>query len=274
MSLTRAADELAVTQSAVSRQVRELEVDLGVALFERQGRKLRLTAEGRSFAQVADEAIERLTEHAVALRARRASPIVTLATVPSIAARWLAPRLADFVASHPDIDLRIASSPQLLDLEADGIDAAIRYGRGDWRGVCAVRLAGEELLPVCSPDYAERHALGAPADLRRLKLLEGNLPDRWRDWLEAAGVSTRGIEHGLVFDDANALLRAAEDGLGVALGRSLLVAPDLDSGRLVAPFGLRIPATYAYWFVLPERREADARLARVRDWLGSQFGTS
>lgn len=271
MSLTRAADELAVTQSAISRQVRELEEDLGVSLFERQGRKLRLTAEGRAFARIADDAIERLTEHAVALRSRQPSPIVTLATVPSIAARWLAPRLADFVESHPDIDLRIASSPQLLDLEADGIDAAIRYGRGSWPGVSAVRLAGEDLLPVCSPEYAERNALRTPDELPGLKLLEGNLPEQWRDWLEAAGVAPGGIEHGLVFDDANALLRAAEDGLGVALGRSVLVAPDLERGRLVAPFELRIPATYSYWFVLPKGREADTRLVRVRDWLGAQF---
>lgn len=271
MSLTRAADELAVTQSAVSRQVRELERDLGVELFRRQGRKLRLTAEGRAFAQAAGEAIDRLTDYAAVLRARHASPVVTLGTLPSVAARWLAPRLADFVASHPDIDLRIATSPQLAELGSGDIDAAIRYGRGDWPGLTAIRLADEELLPVCSPEYLRRNPVDSAADLARRTLLQADLPDQWRDWFRAAGAATDGIGRGLRFDDANALLQAAADGLGVALGRSLLVAEDLRSGRLVVPLDLRIPASYSYWFVVSAGRENDAQLARIRDWLRRQF---
>ncbi len=271
MSLTRAADELAVTQSAISRQVRELERDLGVELFRRQGRNLRLTAEGRAFAQVAGEVLDRLTDHATALRARRTSPVITLGTLPSVAARWLAPRLADFVASHPEIDLRIAASPQLADLGTDGIDAAIRYGRGEWSGVTASRLAGEELLPVCSPEYLRRNPVNTAAELARQTLLQADLPDQWRDWFRAAGVPADDIGHGLRFDDANALLQAAVDGLGVALGRSLLVAEDLHNGRLVVPLDLRIPASYSYWFVVLAGRENDAQLTRIRDWLIRQF---
>lgn len=245
-----------------------------MALFERQGRKLRLTNEGRAFARVAAEAIDRLTDHAVALRARRHAPVVTLATLPSVAARWLAPRLAEFVAAHPDIDLRIAASPQLVDFDSDGIDAAIRYGTGNWHGVAATWLGGEELLPVCSPGFGQRHSLSSPADLRRCTLLQGDLPDQWRDWLNAAGVSADGLEHGLVFDDANALLRAAEDGVGVALGRSRLVGADLRSGRLIAPFEQRIPATYGYWFVTSEHRSDDVRIGQVRTWLLDQFAAA
>ncbi|MDZ7840992.1 MAG: transcriptional regulator GcvA [Gammaproteobacteria bacterium] len=274
MSLTRAAEELFVTQSAVSRQIRELETDLGVTLFERRGRNLRLTAEGRALAWVAGDALDRLTEEAIALRTRRSGPVVTLSMLPSVAARWLAPRLADFITAHPDIDLRIAASRQFTDFETEGVDAAIRYGLGDWPSVAATHLADEEIVPVCSPAYAHEVGLVKPADLAQASLLHGDLPEDWRDWFRAAGVTDPVPRRGPHFGDANALLQAATDGLGVALGRSLLVADDLRAGRLVEPFGPRLQARYAYWFVLPRSQALSERLVRVRDWLTAQFANT
>lgn len=274
MSLTRAAEELFVTQSAVSRQIRELETDLGVALFERRGRNLRLTAEGRTLASVAGDALDRLTEQAIALRTRRPDPVVTLSMLPSVAARWLAPRLGDFITAHPDIDLRIAASRQFTNFEAEGVDAAIRYGPGDWSAVAATHLAGEEIVPVCSPGYARELNLAQPPDLARANLLHGDLPEDWRDWFRAAGVTDLVPGRGPHFGDANALMQAALDGLGVALGRSLLVAADLRAGRLIEPFGPRLQARYGYWFVVPRRRPLTDRLVRVRDWLVEQFSAA
>jgi len=274
LSLTRAAEELFVTQSAVSRQIRELETDLGVALFERRGRNLRLTAEGRTLASVAGDALDRLTEQAIALRTRRPEPIVTLSMLPSVAARWLAPRLGDFITAHPDIDLRIAASRQFTDFEAEGVDAAIRYGAGDWSAVGATHLAGEEIIPVCSPGYARELSLTQPPDLARANLLHGDLPEDWRDWFRAAGVTDLVPGRGPHFGDANALMQAAIGGLGVALGRSLLIADDLRTGRLVEPFGPRLCARYAYWFIVPRDRPLTERLVRVRDWLVEQFAAA
>jgi LysR family glycine cleavage system transcriptional activator len=268
-SFTRAAEELHVTQSAVSRQVQALEARLGVSLFERNGRALALSREGRRLATAATEALERLGE-AVAELTSPAS-VVTLSMLPSVAACWMAPRMRDFAAAHPSIDLRLSASRHLVDFQAEGIDAAIRYGPGGWTNVVAEQLAKERIFPVCSPGYAARLHLRSPEDLRRATLLHNDVPDGWREWFAAAGCPEVFTDKNVYLDEDAALLRAAAEGEGMALGRSILVAGDLAQGRLVAPFDVSISATYSYWFVAPRDATRRRELELVREWLIGEF---
>jgi LysR family glycine cleavage system transcriptional activator len=268
-SFTRAAEELHVTQGAVSRQVRALEQRIGVALFERNGRRIALSREGRLLASAATDALERLGE--ALSRVARPNSVVTLTMLPSVAACWMAPRMGEFASDHPEVELRLSASRHLVDFQREGIDAAIRYGPGGWTGVEAELLGTETIFPVCSPDYAAALELRGPADLARAVLLHTDVPDGWRDWFAAAGCPEAYTNKGVYLDEDSALLRAAAEGEGMALGRSVLVAADLASGRLVTPFDVVIPATYSYWFVAPtearQRREVDI----VRSWLAARF---
>jgi LysR family transcriptional regulator, glycine cleavage system transcriptional activator len=268
-SFTRAAEELNVTQGAVSRQVQALEGRIGVTLFERNGRTLALSHEGRLLATAATDALERLGEAVSKLI--RPSGAVTLSMLPSLAACWMAPRMRAFAAAHPGVALRVSASRHLVDFQREGIDAAIRYGPGGWTDVESEQLATEEIFPVCSPDYAARIGLCGPADLARATLLHNDVPDGWRDWFAAAGHCDVFTEKGVYLDEDAALLRAAAEGEGVALGRSILVAGDLAQCRLVAPLDLRIPATFSYWFVTPLRRPDSPQLELVRSWLIEAF---
>lgn len=271
-SFTQAAEELHVTQGAVSRQVQALEDRIGVALFERNGRTLALSLEGRLLASAATDALERLGD-AVSKLARPAGTI-TLSMLPSVAACWMAPRMSDFALAHPDVMLRLSASRHLVDFQREGIDAAIRYGPGGWADVDAEPLASEEIFPVCSPDYAAQLGLKSPGDLARATLLHTDVPDGWRDWFAAAGYPEHFTAEGLYLDEDAALLRAAAEGEGMALGRSVLVARDLAQGRLVAPFEVSIPATYSYWFVAPVEARRRREVALVREWLVAEFARS
>ena len=268
-SFTRAAEELNVTQGAVSRQVQALEDRIGLRLFERNGRRLALSHEGRLLAHATTDALERLGEAV----ARLTSPeeTLTVSMLPSLAACWMAPRMRDFAAAHPEVELRISASRHLVDFKREGIDAAIRYGAGGWADVEAEPLASEEIFPVCSPAYAADLGLRNPHDLTRATLLHNDVPDSWRDWLAAAGCLEAFTAKGVYLDEDTALLRAAAGGEGVALGRSVLVADDLAQGRLVAPFELRIPASFAYWFVTPAKARASRKVDLFRSWLMTAF---
>ena len=264
-SFTRAAEELHVTQGAVSRQVQALEARMGVCLFERSGRKIALSLEGRLLAEATGDALERLGE-AVASLSRPAGRL-TISMLPSLAACWMAPRMREFAADHPDVELRISASRHLVDFQREGIDAAVRYGPGGWLDVASELLAQEEIFPVCSPAYAERLGLRRPHDLAKAVLLHNDVPDGWRDWFAAAGCLEAHSEKGLYLDEDAALLRAAAEGEGVALGRSVLVADDLAGGRLVAPFDTRISASFSYWFVTPAKAAPSRKVETIRSWL-------
>lgn len=268
-SFTRAAEELHVTQSAVSRQVQALEQRIGVALFERSGRTIALTLEGRLLAGAVTDALERLGDAVASLT--QASRMVTLSMLPSVAACWMAPRMREFAAAHPDVELRVSASRHLVDFQREGIDAAIRYGPGGWADVAAEPLAQETISPVCSPAYAEALALDEPRDLARATLLHTDVPDGWRSWFAAAGCPEVFTDKGVYLDEDAALLRAAAEGEGMALGRSVLVAGDLAQGRLVAPFDIRIPATFSYWFVTPADARPRREIEQVRSWLTAEF---
>lgn len=265
---TAAGEELGITQSGVSRQVSDLEATLGVALFVRNGARLSVTPVGKRLAGQLAQAFAH-TWSAVA-DARRSDQIVTLSMLPSVATRWFAPRLADFMAANPDIDLRITASRHLVDFVSEGVDAAIRYSPAPSRELHAVKLGTETVTPVCTADYAKHHALHTPSDMYRATLLCGDIPEDWPTWFEAAECQ-QPPPNGPRLGDDGAILQAAVDGQGVALGRSRLVAGDRANGRLVAPFALALEASHAYWFVRPKDMETTHALDAVQSWLVGQF---
>jgi LysR family glycine cleavage system transcriptional activator len=270
-SLTGAARELGVTQSAVSRQVAALEGWLGRPLFRRSGPRLRLTDAGTRLGSRLAPLLREIGAAVSEARARPATPTVTLSMLPSVAARWLAPRLGAFLAHHPGVDLRITASRHLVDFAAEGVDAAIRYGAGHWPGCDAVFLGGETVFPVLAPGLAARLDLKAPADLLRAPLIHSDLAEDWQAWFAAAGVTQADPPRGPYLEDDSAALQAVLDGQGVALGRSRLIGRDLAAGLMVAPFAVRLTASYAYYFVAPPETLDNPTVQLVRDWLVEEF---
>ncbi len=268
-NFSRAADELNVTQSAVSRQIQLLEGRLGQPLFVRRGPQLQLTAIGREYHTVVQTALDTLRRGTERLFRATPSSHLVISVLPSFAANWLVPLVAEFEANHPGLSLRLASSYEVVDFaEQPDIDVAIRYGRGEWPGVEAHLLVDEVIFPVCSPAVAAR--LKHPSDLRNEKLLiEDPGWDEWSTWARAAGVEFSRDQIHRLSDDFNVQFQAASQGQGVALGRRLLVANDLRAGKLVCPFPLVVPGTVQYHFVAPPERFAEPALASLLSWMQS-----
>jgi LysR family glycine cleavage system transcriptional activator len=270
-SFTRAADELAVTQGAVSHQVKALEQQLGLTLFHRQSQRLTLTSAGQAYLPVVRDAFDRLAAGTEQLLAVEQSKRLTISVSPNFAANWLVPRIGHFVEQHPDIDLRINAALHHVDFAREDVDMAVRHGEGHWPQLRVVRLCREELFPACSPKLLEgAHPMRAPADLRHHALL--HLDDRrdWQKWLDAAGVEGVDLSRGVVFNQASMAIRAAVDGQGVALARTALAALLLLEGRLIRPFALTLPASYAYYIVSPQATAGRPKVALMRNWLLAQ----
>lgn len=268
LSFTKAAEELFVSQAAISHQVKALEDHLGTRLFRRLNRALLLTEAGQAYLPPVSQALELIHEAtARVVRGEDRGPL-TVSALPSFAARWLVPRLGRFLVAHPEIDVHIAPSHTLVDFTRDEVDVAIRYGRGNYPGLRADRLLDEEIFPVCSPGLAQgRHALRKPVDLRHHTLLHDDGPDDWQAWLNAAGVSGVDATRGPVFTDASMVIQAAVAGQGVALARGALASGDLAAGTLVRPFRLSLPAENAYWVVCPPAAAMRPKIAAFREWL-------
>ena len=271
LSFTRAAAELNVTQTAISHQIRRLEDQLGVRLFVRQNRALALTREAQDYLPSVRTAFEDLRRATDRLARPKRDDVLTISTTMTMAAKWLMPRLADFQAAHPGIEVRISTSLRLVDFRREEIDLAIRYGRGHWPNTRADWLMAEDIFPVCSPALlAGPKPLRTPADLVAHTLLHvDSIRDEWPLWLTAAGQPTAlAARRGLTFDERLMALQAATNGLGVALGRTATEAADLEAGRLVAPFGtLVVPADAGYYLVGPLETADAVRIKLFRDWL-------
>lgn len=274
LSVTKAADELHVTAAAVSHQVKTLEEYLEVRLFRRSGNTLLLTDAGQAclpglragFAEL-ERAIDVLREH------DRGGPLC-LSVAPVFASRWLIPRLEAFHVAQPDIDVRISTTLSLADFERDGIDAAVRLGRGRYPGLAAHRLFGESVVPMCSPALVRgEHPLASPADLRHHVLLHFDWPATeqvtpdWAAWSSAIGVPGLDASRGPRFTQPDYAMQAATEGAGVVLGWRSLAEADLASGRLVIPFDLPLPMDVAFYLVYPEASAERAKLVRFREWL-------
>jgi LysR family glycine cleavage system transcriptional activator len=267
-SFTRAAAELCVTQGAVSHQVKALEAELGLKLFNRERQRLVITEAGRAYLIVVRDAFDRIADGTEQLLQRQRGGALTVSTSPNFAAKWLVHRLGRFAEAHPDIDLRINASRHHVDFAREDVDLAIRHGDGTSSGLQITRLCAEEVFPVCSPKFITgRNPLRSPADLARFTLL--HIADRsgWSRWLDFAEVKGTDPARGLVLNEASMAIDAAVDGQGVVLARSALAAWDLIGGRLVRPFDIAMPAPYAYWIVCPKVTAKLPKIVAFSEWL-------
>lgn len=244
LSLTRAADELNVTQAAVSHQVRLLENQLGVELFRRLPRGLALTDEGLSLLPAIQEAFGRIDTALDRVGDGLAREVVHVGAVGTFASGWLLPRLAEFARLHPQVDVRLSTHNNRVDPAAEGLDFAIRYGRGTWPGMQADFLMPAPISPLCTPKLAAQ--LRDAADLPRFPLLRSYFVDDWRLWFEAADVVPDGPINGPIFDSSLTMVQCALQGLGVALAPPAMFERELAEGRLVQPFAVELDAG-GYW---------------------------
>jgi LysR family glycine cleavage system transcriptional activator len=272
-SFTRAADELGLTQGAISHQIRALERLVGHALFDRERRQSTLTPRAEGLAVAIRDGLGRIAEAIEAVQRARAAPTIVVSVLPGFAVKWLFPRLIRFDQLHPDVQVDIAAGAQQGEAWGD-TDVAIRYGLGVHAGLQVDRLLRERLFPVCSPLLLQgRRPLRTPADLAHHTLLHdqvlavGGTPPSWQVWLDAAGVGGVDATRGRRYGQSNMVIQAAIDGFGVALGRTALVHDDLKAGRLVCPFGPRIPADYGYYFVCRPSALLATPVAAFRKWL-------
>src|SRR5207248_3054722 len=277
LSFTKAGEELFLTQSAVSRQIKDLEEQLGVALFHRRHRALVLTDAGQQFYAAAAQVITTMRTATERLRAQsgRKRPL-SVTTTSSFAALWLIPRLAGFTRTHPGIDVRITAETKVQDLERDGLDLAIRHGPPSLAGPTAVRLFGERVFPVCSPKLLKRNPLRQPSDLKNHTLLQYDDPDarhpwlHWKTWLEVAGIPELRPAATLSLSGFEQIIPAALAGHGVALGRSPLVKDLLAEKKLVAPFKTAADLARAYLVIASSAAAARPEVKDFVEWLKAE----
>ena len=279
LSFTKAADELHLTQSAVSRQIQDLEQQLGVPLFQRRHRALALTDAGQQLFSAAAQVLA--TMRAVTDRVRASSGarrVLSVTTMASFASLWLVPRLAGFARDHPGVDVRIATEPRMQDLEREGLDVGIRYCTDEIAGASAVRLFGERVFPVCSPALASdsKRPLREPADLGHHVLLQYDDPEgyapwlNWKSWLELFGLADLRPAGSILLSGYEHIIPAAIAGQGVALGRSPLVRELIAAGTLVAPFPRASESSRAYFAVVSENAEGRAEVDDFLSWLRAE----
>lgn len=287
MSFSRAANELCVTQSAVSRQIKALETYLGVPLFRRLTRLIELTEYGKEYLPVARDAFDRIEQASLRLMNRRRRNVLTVSVLPTFAMRWLIPRLPHFTASNPDIEVRMVTSILPVNFAREDIDIAIRVGSlpdaapahqgpridlemaEDWAGVRADVFMPDVLVPVCSPDLLKRGtALAEPADLRHCVLLHtASRAHAWPDWGRAVGLAYKNIDQGPAFGHFFMTMQAAIEGRGVALIPYALAESDIAAGKLVIPFDRRTESSGAYHLLCRSHQWDSEPIRRFRDWL-------
>lgn len=267
-NFSRAAEELHLTHGAISHQVRALEEELGRPLFVRSGRRVTLMNDARAFAQSLGRAfgdIGDIGDAADAMRGASVNRRLTISSIPSFAARWLAPRLGSFIERYPDVEVVLQSSAQLQDLARDGIDVGIRFGRGDYPALVAERLMGDVYYPVVSPHYRDGAHPTSPRELRAHTLLRSVEP--WTPWLQAAGLDIPEPAGGLMLEDLTMLIRSAADGDGIALVRHVVAMQEIAAGQLVRLFDIATPCPDAYYFVASPTAAAKPQVHAFRHWL-------
>ena len=264
-SFTRAAEELGVSQAAVSWQVKALEQRLGQALFRRLPREVALTAEGERLARACSEAMN-LLRTALADLTETGQGVLVISTLQSLASQWLAPRLGAFQLAHPGIAVRLETAGRLVDLTRENVDVAIRFGRGGWPGLSADYLFAAGQAPLCAPEVQRQLRIERPEDLLVIPRIGSD--EEWAVWFASAGLASAPPSRGprLISDLQTVEVGAALAGHGVALGTPALFAPEIASGRLVQLFD--IPAdSPAYWLAYPKDRRRSPKIVAFRDWL-------
>jgi LysR family transcriptional regulator, glycine cleavage system transcriptional activator len=273
LSFTTAASELNVTQAAISHQIKALEERLGLKLFRRVGRNLLLSDAAQAYLPEIAAAFDRIAGATRRLHQYDAAGVLSATVLPSFAAKWLLPRLGRFRAAHPEIDLRISSSVETVDLMREDFDIALRAGSGDYPGMRADAILSESFFPVCSPALlAGPLPLRAADDLRHHTLLHDEPRDLWQLWFKMVGIADIDATRGPGFSDSGMLIWAAIEGQGVAIAKGTLAADDLRAGRLVRPFGQSMPADFSYWLVCPEASADRPKIVAFREWLLAEAG--
>lgn len=267
LSVTLAAGELSVTPGAVSLQIRDLEQALGVRLFDRLPRQLRLTEKGEGYFKAMRSAFRLMREATEELLARARPATLSISCTPTFAAQWLVPRLPKFEERMPGVDIRISASNRLVDFVRDGVDIAIRHGFGRYQGLVSERLLDDDLVPVIAPALRETRPLDTPDDLRNHVLIHDVHRQDWRLWLEAMGVTEIDAMRGPVFNDSNGAIEAVKAGDGVGLVRLSLVAREIQERRLVAPFSRGVSTGLAYYIVYPPGALDRPAVTALRQWL-------
>ncbi len=268
LSFTRAAEELFVTQAAISHQIKALEDNLGIKLFMRKNRALLLTEEGQSYYLDIKDIFNALYDATERLLARGEKGAITVSMQPSFAIQWLVPRLNTFNLLHPDIDVRIKAVDQPENSLTEDVDLAIYYGRGRWRGIHAEQLHTEYLIPVCSPLLLSgKKPLNEIADLAQHTLLHDTSRRDWKRWFKHVDVRGGNVNHGPIFSHSAMVLQAAIHGQGVALAHSVLAKPDIDSGRLVCPFKEVLVSKNSYYIVCREQQLEIGKITAFREWV-------
>ncbi|WP_122036050.1 transcriptional regulator GcvA [Aliivibrio sp. EL58] len=271
LSFTRAAEELFVTQAAVSHQIKALEEFLGLKLFRRRNRSLLLTEEGQSYFLDIKEIFSSLSEATDKVLERSAKGALTISLPPSFAIQWLVPRLSDFNNKEPDIDVRIKAVDMDEGSLTEDVDVAIYYGRGNWPGLRVDLLYQEQLLPLCSPQVLlNEKPLATIDDLRFHTLLHDTSRKDWKSFVKQYNLEGMNVNHGPIFSHSTMVLQAAAHGQGIALGNNVLAQPELDAGRLVAPFEEVLVSKNAFYLVCSEKQADTGRIATFREWILSK----
>jgi len=267
-SFTRAAEELCVTQGAVSHQVKALEGELAIKLFNRERQRLIVTEAGRDYLAVVRDAFDRIAAGTERLLQRQSAGVLTVSTSPDFAAKWLVHRLGHFAEAHAGFDLRVSATLHHVDFAREEVDLAVRHGDGNWPGLDAVRLGAERLFAVCSPKLLSgRRRLAGAADILKYPLIHLDSRSDWEKWLRGVGIEDAGVTHGPVLNRASIVIDAAINGQGIALARTTLAAWDLINGRLVMAFPESLPVSKTYWIVCPKATATLPKIATFRDWL-------
>ncbi|HVL74420.1 MAG TPA: transcriptional regulator GcvA [Noviherbaspirillum sp.] len=265
-NFSRAAEEVHVTHGAISHQVRALEEELGVALFARHGKRITVTPEGEQFAAVVRRALGDVAAAAEALKITARQQRLTITALPSLASRWLAPRLGAFIDRHPDLEVMLQSSHALTDFVRESVDVGLRFGLGKYPGLNVEKLMDDAFYPVASPRFNGGRLPKTPQQLKHMPLLRCEL-EPWTPWFRAAGLDLLEPTGGLVFQDSSQLVRAAVEGNGIALARHVLAVGEIESGQLVRLFDVAIPCPQSYFFVCPPEALVKPQVQAFREWV-------
>jgi DNA-binding transcriptional LysR family regulator len=269
-STLAAARDLDLTQGAVSRLIQTLEAQLGVSLFQRQGRRLMPTAGALAYARDVARAMDLISRGSMRVRTIGSGGTLALAILPTFGTRWLAPRLPRFLAAHPGVTINLGTRLRPFDFAEDGFDAAIHFGGQTWAGAGYQKLFDERLMPCCAPAWLASHPVAAPADLIGQPLLQlETRPEAWAGWFAQYGLAVSAPQ-GMLFDQFGPMIQAAIYGVGVALLPEFLATGELADGRLVSAWGAGVPGDGGYYLTWPVAASDYPPLVAFRDWLSTE----
>lgn len=272
----KAAEDIDLSASAVSHQVRSLEEYLGVQLFNREGGKPKLTSAGAIYLESIQSILDKLEAATKNISERNSRQSLVVNLFHSLASCWLIPHLPMFQKEHPDVDIKLLSTYEPIEFTSGDVDLAIRYGEGNWSGLKSDLLFQDELSLVCSPEIAARlPPLERAAEIREFTQIRCSLdPSEWQDWFQRVDVEIPEFKNTLELDSRALALEAAAKGLGIAIGRIPYVIDDLDSGRLCDPYSLNLSCKQGYYLVYPEHHSNHANVACFREWLLDESNTA